>query len=134
MVEPISPPLPATAPALPTPTVTMVAAVQYQAGTTLTPDDIRAVLRLAEAPADWVEPLTAIALCESHGRTGAIGDGGNSLGPWQLWYGWAAPMGYKADDLYDPVKAAQTAVYIRTVRGRFGGGGGWTCADLLGIP
>ena len=34
---------------------------------------------------------------------------------------------------YDPVVNLRTALWLRTVRGHFGGGGGWSCADKLGI-
>ena len=103
-------------------------------GDSLTESALRGVLAEAGAPADWVEPLLAIAWCESRYSPYAIGDSGNSLGIWQLWRGWAAPMGYTPDDLHDPLKAAKTAIYVRTVRGRFAGGGGWSCAGLLNIP
>jgi hypothetical protein len=35
---------------------------------------------------------------------------------------------------FDPVVNLRTALYVRTVRGRFGGAGGWSCADRLAIP
>ena len=34
---------------------------------------------------------------------------------------------------YDPIVNLRTALWLRTVRGHFGGGGGWSCADKLGI-
>lgn len=34
------------------------------------------------------------------------------------------------EDLMDPVTNARVAVRVRELRGRFGGAGGWTCADL----
>lgn len=118
----------------PTPSVVQAATVRAAAqGGSLTEAEVIAVLREAGAPEEWISPLLTIAFCESRWSPYAVGDGGNSLGMFQLWYGWARPMGYAPDDLYDPVKAARTALYVREVRGRFGGGGGWTCADLSGI-
>lgn len=118
----------------PTPSVVQAATVRAAAqGGSLTEAEVIAVLREAGAPEEWISPLLTIAFCESRWSPYAVGDGGNSLGMFQLWYGWARPMGYAPDDLYDPAKAARTALYVREVRGRFGGGGGWTCADLSGI-
>ncbi len=34
---------------------------------------------------------------------------------------------------FDPIVNLRTALWLRTVRGHFGGGGGWSCADKLGI-
>ena len=34
---------------------------------------------------------------------------------------------------FDPIINLRTALWLRTVRGHFGGGGGWSCADKLGI-
>ena len=110
-------------------------------------DDVELLLREV-APAEWVEPLLWIARCESarvdlggqgwYVRAGAVGDGGNSLGAWQLWHGWfpaAVRAGVVAPEYewLDIQVQARVAVYVRQVRGRFGGGGGWTCADLLGV-
>jgi hypothetical protein len=118
----------------PTPSPVQAATVRAAAqGGSLSEAEVIAVLREAGAPEGWISPLLTIAFCESRWSPYAVGDGGNSLGMFQLWYGWARPMGYAPDDLYDPVKAARTALYVREVRGRFGGGGGWTCADLSGI-
>ena len=118
----------------PTPSPVQAATVRAAAyGGSLTEAEVIAVLREAGAPEEWIPPLLTIAFCESRWSPGAVGDGGNSLGMFQLWYGWARPMGYTPDDLYDPVKAARTALYVREVRGRFGGGGGWSCADLSGL-
>ena len=118
----------------PTPSPAQAATVRAAAyGGSLTEAEVIAVLREAGAPEEWIPPLLTIAFCESRWSPYAVGDGGNSLGMFQLWHGWARPMGYAPDDLFDPVKAARTALYVREVRGRFGGGGGWTCADLRGI-
>ena len=96
---------------------------------TLSADELRALLVEAGSPPEWVEPLVAIAFCESHGRPAAVGDAGASLGVWQLWVGWARD----GEDLMDPLTSARVALRIREIRGRFGGGGGWSCAGLLGI-
>lgn len=118
----------------PTPSPVQAATVRAAAhGGSLTEAEVIAVLREAGAPEEWIPPLLTIAFCESRWSPYAVGDGGNSLGMFQLWYGWARPMGYTPDDLFNPLKAARTALYVREVRGRFGGGGGWTCADLSGI-
>ena len=99
----------------------------------LSEGEMRGIYAQVGVPAAWVEPLLAIAHCESKFRPGAAGDSGNSLGVHQLWTGWARAAGYSVDELYDPVVNTIVAVYVREVRGRFGGKGGWTCADILGI-
>lgn len=122
---------------LPSPTPTLVEAATARVsaqGGSLTEDEVVAVLRAAGAPEAWIPDMVDIAWCESRYSPYAVGDGGNSLGMFQLWTGWAQPMGFTRDDLFDPLKAAKTAVYVREVRGRFGGAGGWSCADNLGIP
>ena len=91
--------------------------------------ELRALLAEAGSPPEWVEPLVAIALCESRGRPDAVGDAGASLGTWQIWVGWF----FEGEDPFDPLTNARVAIRIRETRGRFGGGGGWTCAGILGI-
>ena len=98
-------------------------------GGQLTEAEVIAVLRAAGAPEAWVPDMLTIAWCESHYSPGAVGDSGNSLGLFQLWSGWARP----GEDLFDPLTNARVAVRVREIRGRFGGGGGWSCADLNGI-
>ena len=95
----------------------------------LSREEMVAVYAEAGVPAEWVEPLLAIAWCESRYSPGAVGDGSNSLGLHQLWTGWFR----EGEDPFDPVTNARVALRVRETRGRFGGGGGWTCADLLGI-
>lgn len=99
-------------------------------------------LLAAIAPALW-DDLTAIAVCESgradddgrwYVRFGAIGDSGRSLGAWQTWRGWYAPAREEVERFQEPLTAVRVADYVRTVRGRYGGAGGWSCADKLGIP
>lgn len=95
----------------------------------LSPEQLDQVYALAGVPGEWRADLAAIAACESRLRPGAVGDGGNSLGLHQLWTGWFAV----GEDPMDPVTNARVAVRVRERRGRFGGAGGWTCADLEGI-
>lgn len=75
----------------------------------------------------------AVAWCESSFDPHAVGDGGRSLGWFQLWTGWAAWYGVQVDALFDPATNAAVARAVFEHRGRWGGAGGWTCADLLGI-
>lgn len=102
-------------------------------GGTLTEGEMRAVLTEASWPAEWHDAALAVAWCESHYSPYAVGDGGNSLGMFQLWYGWARPAGYEPDQLFDPLVNARVALYVRQVRGRFGGAGGWSCAERMGV-
>jgi len=75
----------------------------------------------------------AVAWCESRFDPHAVGDGGASLGLFQLWTGWASWYGISVDALFDPATNAAVARAVYDHRGRWGGAGGWTCADLLGI-
>ena len=81
-------------------------------------------------PPDWIPEGLLIVWCESKYSPGAIGDGGNSLGLFQLWTGWFLA----GEDPFNPYTNAAVALRVRQARGRFGGAGGWTCADLWGIP
>lgn len=90
---------------------------------------LEAIYEAAAVPIEWRADLAAIAWCESRWRAGAIGDGGASLGLHQLWGGWFRPD----EDPLDPVTNSRVAARVREIRGRFGGAGGWTCADRLGI-
>lgn len=95
-----------------------------------------------QAPA-YAAELEVIGICESgrwdatlgswYVRPRAVGDSGNSLGWLQLWKGWPARLGPHLDP-FNPVDAIRLAVAIREARGRWGGPGGWTCADLRGVP
>ena len=99
-------------------------------GGQLTEAEMRALLAEAGAPAEWVPDMLTIAWCESKFSPLAKGDSGNSLGLWQLWSGW-----FRAgEDPFDALTNARVAVRVREIRGRFGGAGGWSCADLNGIP
>lgn len=92
--------------------------------------DMGSWLAAAGVPDDLRPAFAAIGECESHGRADAVGDHGASLGWLQLNAGW-----FRAgEDAFDPVVNASVGYRLRLARGRFGGPGGWTCADLLGIP
>lgn len=121
------PPLP------PAPITETTVAAASVAADQLTEGQVAQILVEAGAPPEWVAPFLAIAWCESKYRPGAVGDGGNSLGLFQLWRGWAPAYGVAPEAMFDPLVNARVAVYVRETRGRFGGGGGWTCATLLGI-
>ena len=97
-------------------------------------DQLRALLREVGAPEEWIEDLVTIAWCESRGHPDSWNtDGEDSRGIWQLWVGWFRAAGYTAEQWRDPYVNARTAVYVRESRGRYGGLGGWSCADLNGI-
>lgn len=100
----------------------------------LSDEEMEAVLAAAGVPGEWWDDFRAIAWCESSWRRDAVGDGGMSLGIWQLWRGWFPRADLDITHWADPVTNARTALYVREVRGRYGGPGGWTCADKLGIP
>lgn len=94
---------------------------------------LRGLLIDAGAPVEWHDDMIAIAYCESRFRPDALGDGGNSRGLYQLWTGWFPHAGEDLSMWADPATNTRVAVHVRTVRGRFGGPGGWTCSDKLGI-
>jgi hypothetical protein len=91
-----------------------------------------ALLRAGAEPG-WLAPFLVIVRCESGFNLSAIGDHGASLGIFQLWYGWFPKAGESRHEFRDLDVSARVAVYVRRVRGRFGGPGGWTCADMHGI-
>lgn len=97
-------------------------------------DGLRSLLRDVGAPAEWIEELVTIAWCESSGQPWVWNTNGeDSRGLWQLWSGWFRAAGYSLADWQDPHVNAATALYVRETRGRFGGIGGWSCADKHGI-
>lgn len=68
---------------------------------------------------------------------GEVGDGGNSLGWLQLnkgwWWRWP-DEGWNIAKWMNPVEVAKLGKRIWEARGfRYGGGGGWSCADRFGI-
>ncbi len=123
-----------------TPTPAAIAStVTVVAASTLAPTSLPA-LGLENCPAVIVETFgatapaaCAVAWCESKYDPHAVGDGGRSLGIFQLWTGWAAWYGVQVDALFDPAVNAAVARAVFEHRGRWGGAGGWTCADILAI-
>lgn len=99
----------------------------------LSDDDIDRVFDLADVPAEWRAALKSIAFCESRYNATAVGDSGASLGLFQLWSGWFSWAGYGVGEWSDPVINTRVAMAVRNYRGRFGGAGGWSCADALSI-
>ena len=112
-----------------TPEAVVPLSAPFSSGIPMTSDEIDALYAYVGVPAAWRADLKAIAWCESQWRFYVVGDSGASLGGHQLWYGWAR----EGEDLMDPVTNTWVAVRVREIRGRYGGKGGWTCADLLGI-
>lgn len=97
-------------------------------------DGLRQLLRDVQAPEGWIEDLVTIAWCESSGQSWVWNTNGeDSRGLWQLWSGWFPAAGYSLADWQDPHVNAATALYVRETRGRYGGIGGWSCADKHGI-
>jgi soluble lytic murein transglycosylase-like protein len=87
---------------------------------------------------DRSEEACAVAWCESRYQPEALGDinaqgEAQSLGLFQLWRGWAPWAGYQPEQLLDPAINVRVALKVLEHRGRWGGAGGWTCADLGGI-
>jgi hypothetical protein len=110
-------------------------------------DGLNDVWEAAGIPEEWWWEFAIIADCESRWTPSQVGDGGLAKGLLQIhwypqadWRGWfeaALAAGYVSEsdrDLWaDPVVNAKVGHFIRVNRGRFGGFGGWTCADLRGI-
>lgn len=99
-------------------------------GGALTAGEMLLLLAWTGWPLEWWEEAGVIGWCESQWSPAAVGDGGQSLGLMQLWVGWFTV----GEDPFDPVTNLRVGLRVRTIRGRFGGNGGWTCADLNGIP
>lgn len=99
-------------------------------GDAMSESEAEAVLRAAGAPEAWIPAFLVIGRCESHFRARAVGGIRSIIGWLQIWSGWAA----EGEDLFDPLTSARVGIRIRETRGRFGGTGGWQCADLNGIP
>ena len=93
----------------------------------LTESQMREVLRLAGWPDGMADEALAVAWCESRWSPGAVGDGGSSLGLFQLWGGWFAAVGLPLERWADPVVNAAAALRVLERRGRWGGAGGWSC-------
>lgn len=95
----------------------------------LSPTERVTLYAIAGVPTKYIPILEGIGYCESKHSPGAVGDGGNSLGWFQIWTGWFR----EGEDPFDPETNLRVALRIRETRGRWGGGGGWTCADILNI-
>lgn len=102
-------------------------------GGSLTEAEMDALLEVTGWPVEWRAEALAVAWCESRWSPLAVGDGSNSLGLFQLWRGWWPAAGEHLDLWADPLVNARVALHARQARGRWGGGGGWSCADRLGI-
>ncbi|HMO96333.1 MAG TPA: hypothetical protein PKD27_09430 [Tepidiformaceae bacterium] len=86
----------------------------------------------------WWPEMRAIVICESGGNIFAHNTSDPHGGSWGL-----AQLkgryhfdraGEDFEQRFDPVVNLRTALWLRTARGHFGGGGGWKlCSDLLGI-
>ena len=98
-------------------------------GGSLSEAEMDALLEVTGWPVEWRVEAKAIAWCESKWSPGAVGDGGNSLGLFQMWTGWFRD----GEDPFGPATNARVALRVREIRGRWGGGGGWSCAGLNGI-
>lgn len=87
-------------------------------GGRLTQPEMDAVLRLAGWPPDAIDAAAAVAWCESRYSPRAVGDGGSSLGVFQLWVGWFPWAGVDPDQWADPVTNAAVArmVWERDLR------------------
>jgi hypothetical protein len=93
----------------------------------LTEAQMREVLRLAGWPDELADEALAVAWCESRWSPGAVGDGGSSLGLFQLWGGWFGAVGLPLERWADPVVNAAAALRVLERRGGWGGAGGWSC-------
>lgn len=100
------------------------------AGGTLSVAEVTLLFSLAGVPVAWWSPFLVIGECESHFSPYAVGDSGSSLGLMQMWRGWFTD----SEDPFDPLTNIRVAMRVRETRGRFGGFGGWSCADLHQIP
>lgn len=100
-------------------------------------DHYAAVAGWPNEPGWWPE-MRAIVICESGGNIFAHNTSDPYGGSWGL-----AQLngryhfdraGEDFEQRFDPVVNLRTALWLRTARGHFGGGGGWKlCSDLLGI-
>jgi hypothetical protein len=96
------------------------------------PDGCPAIV--VETFGDEADNACAVSYCESRWNPLAVGDQGRSLGMFQLFAGtWAPWYGVAPEQLLDPVVNTAVARAVWQHRGRWGGAGGWTCADLIGI-
>lgn len=81
-------------------------------GGQLTRAELDAVLEMAGWPGEARAEAAAVAWCESRWSPGAVGDGGSSLGLFQLWSGWFGWAGEDAGRWADPVVNARSALAV----------------------
>jgi hypothetical protein len=79
---------------------------------TLTLDEVRTVLEAAGWPAELIPEAVSVAWCESRFSPGAVGDGGSSLGLFQLWAGWFPYAGVPVEYWSVPVANARVALAV----------------------
>lgn len=95
--------------------------------------EMRAVLTYAGWSDELLDEALTITWCESRWQVRNVGDHGAAHGLWQIHSDDTAWHGI-VDDPWDPVQNSRLALYIYTLRGRFGGMGGWgNCSALNGI-
>lgn len=81
-------------------------------GSRLTREELEVVLAMAGWPQALRGEAAAVAWCESRWQTGAVGDGGSSLGLFQLWSGWFGWAGEPLEQWADPVTNAKVALAV----------------------
>lgn len=81
-------------------------------GSQLSRAELDAVLAMAGWPPGLRDEAAAVAWCESRWSPGAVGDGGSSLGLFQLWSGWFAWAGADPGQWDDPVTNAKVALAV----------------------
>lgn len=102
-------------------------------GGSLSEFEMRRVLEAAGWPEASIPQAIAVAYCESRFSPYAVGDAGASLGLFQLWNGWFDAFHVDRERWHDAVTNAAVALRVLQTRGRWGGPGGWSCADIYGI-
>lgn len=108
-------------------------------GGPLTEAEMRAVLTLAGWPAELHDPALAVSWCESKWSPYAVGDGGNSLGLFQIgiscpgWQGWFQYFGVDEASVFDPFTNARVALLIYQYSAERNGYGWapWSCRSAL---
>ena len=137
----VSEPVPpvATAPGIaPLPVETVSAASAPRSGGTLTEAEMRDLLSEAGWPTELHGQAMSVAWCESKWSPGAHGDGGNSLGLFQIgvsrpgWQGWFHYFGEDESLAYDALTNARVAWRIYQYgMDRYGyGWGPWSCKPI----
>lgn len=95
------------------------------------------VLRISGWPPELWQQAREIAWCESRWHADSVGDGGASLGLWQLWTGWFAYAEEDVEQWADPVVNSRVALAVYRydlARGQ-APWSQWSCRPmLLGYP